>query len=49
MSLVTIGIIGICLFFILIFIGMPIGIPMFLIGISGMCLIRGIEAGLFNR
>ncbi len=46
MSLTTIGIIGICILFALIFLGMPIGIPMALIGFVGICVLRGVEAGL---
>jgi tripartite ATP-independent transporter DctM subunit len=45
-SLATIGVIGIILFFVLIFMGMPIGIVMAVLGFGGICFIRGTDAGL---
>lgn len=46
MDLTTIGIIGICLLLILIFLGTLIFIPMALIGFAGILAIRGVDAGL---
>ncbi len=46
MILTTIGIIGICVFVLLLFFSMPIGLVMVLVGFVGFSLIRGWEAGL---
>lgn len=48
MSLTMIGIISICVLFVLMFIGMPIGFAMALVGLVGIVLIRGSEAALIN-
>lgn len=46
MSLTVIGIAGLCLFIVLLFLNMPIGISMALIGFAGVGLIRGWDASL---
>jgi len=46
MSLATVGLIGFCLFFILIFLNMPIGFVMALVGFIGFGLIRGFEPAM---
>jgi len=46
MSLGMIGIIGICLLFVLMFLNMPIGLAMALCGLIGFGMIRGFDAGL---
>jgi len=46
MSLALIGVIGLCMFFVLLFLNMPIGIVMALVGLVGFSLIRGWGAGL---
>lgn len=46
MSLTTIGIMGICIFILLLFLNMPIGISLALIGFVGVGLIRGWDASL---
>jgi len=45
-SLTTIGIMGICIFILLLFLNMPIGISLALIGFVGVGLIRGWDASL---
>ena len=46
MSLTMVGIIGFVLFFVLLFLNMPIGIVMALVGFVGFSVIRGWDAGL---
>jgi tripartite ATP-independent transporter DctM subunit len=40
-----VGIIGICLFLLLIFLNMPIGFAMAVVGFGGMCILKGMEPG----
>ncbi len=46
LSLTTVGVIGICLFLIFMFLRMPIGVAMLLSGFIGLWLIRGMPAAL---
>ena len=46
MSLTLIGIIGLCLFLVLIFLEVPVGICMGLVGFIGLGVIRGMDPGL---
>lgn len=46
MTLPMIGIIGLCVLFVLIFSYMPVGLSMAMVGFIGMGIIRGIEPGL---
>ncbi len=48
MSLTVIGIIGICVFIILLFLNMPLGVVMILVGFIGFSMIRGWEGGFTN-
>lgn len=46
MTPVTVGIIGLCVLLLLIFLNMPIGPSMILVGFIGLCVVRGIVPGL---
>ncbi|MBN1191965.1 MAG: TRAP transporter large permease [Dehalococcoidales bacterium] len=46
MSLAWIGVAGFIAFFIFMFLNIPIGITMAVIGFTGLCVIRGLDAGL---
>ena len=46
MSPELVGVIGLCVLFVLIFLNMPIGFTMFFIGIVGICVVAGIKPAL---
>ena len=46
MSLAMVGLIGVCLLFVLIFLNMPIGLSLAMVGFIGLGVIRGMEPGL---
>lgn len=46
MSLTMVGLIGVCLLFVLIFLNMPVGLSLAMVGFIGLGVIRGMEPGL---